>query len=53
MVACALDNAIYRSFNSRIRLQRTSTLMEGGTECDFRVYAVDDVANPGGSEGSL
>ncbi len=37
MLACGLDNAVYRSFNSRIRLQRTSTLMEGGTECDFRV----------------
>ena len=41
MLACALDNAAYRSFNDRIRLQRTSTLMEGGTECDFRVYAVE------------
>lgn len=41
MLACALDNAVYRSFNSRLRLQRTTTLMEGGTECDFRVYAVE------------
>ena len=40
MLACALDNAAYRSFNDQIRLQRTSTLMEGGSECDFRVYAL-------------
>jgi hypothetical protein len=40
MLACSADNAAYRSFNDRLRLQRTSTLMEGGSECDFRVYAV-------------
>jgi hypothetical protein len=43
MLACALDNAAYRSFNDRLRLQRTSTLMEDGSECDFRVYAVPEV----------
>ena len=42
MLACALDDPVYRSLNPRIRLQRTSTLMEGGTECDFRVYAHQD-----------
>ncbi|HSR33369.1 MAG TPA: L-2-amino-thiazoline-4-carboxylic acid hydrolase [Anaerolineae bacterium] len=42
MMACALDNAVYRSLNDRIRLQRTITLMEGGTGCDFRVYAVEE-----------
>jgi hypothetical protein len=41
MLACSADNAAYESFNERIRLQRTSTLMEGGAECDFRVYAFD------------
>lgn len=46
MLACSLDNAAYRSFNDRLRLQRTSTLMEGGTECDFRVYAVEQVPEP-------
>jgi hypothetical protein len=40
LLGCSLDNAAYRSFNDRLRLQRTTTLMEGGTECDFRVYAV-------------
>lgn len=38
LLACALDNAAYRSINDRLRLQRTSTLMEGGDGCDFRVY---------------
>jgi hypothetical protein len=38
LLACSVDNAAYRSFNDRLRLQRTSTLMEGGNECDFRVY---------------
>jgi hypothetical protein len=41
MLACSADNAAYESFNDRIRLQRTHTLMEGGAECDFRVYAFE------------
>lgn len=42
MMACSVDNAAYRSFNDRIRLLRTSTLMEDGVECDFRVYGLPD-----------
>ena len=53
LLACALDNAVYRSINNRIRLQRTVTLMEDDTACDFRVYAVDDLSKLGGSDGSL
>lgn len=41
LIACSRDNAAYVSFNKRIRLQRTSTLMEGGDYCDFRVYSLD------------
>jgi len=37
-----MDDPVYRSLNERIRLQRTSTLMEGGAACDFRVYAIDE-----------
>ena len=48
MLACSLDNAAYRSVNGRLRLQRTSTLMEGGKACDFRVYALAHTSN---SEG--
>lgn len=47
LLACALDNAAYRSFNEQLRLQRTSTLMEGGEECDFRVYATAAPAGAG------
>jgi hypothetical protein len=46
LLACALDNAMYGAFNERIRLQRTSTLMEGGSACDFRVYAVNLAPEP-------
>lgn len=41
LLACSLDNAAYQSFNQRIRLQRTSTIMEGAEICDFRVYTLD------------
>lgn len=40
-MACSTDEAAYRAFNDSLRLQRTSTLMEGGQVCDFRVRAVD------------
>jgi hypothetical protein len=42
LLHCSMDNPRYRLFNKRIRLQRTTTLMEGGTECDFRVYALEE-----------
>jgi hypothetical protein len=43
LMACSVDNAAYRSANERIRLQRTTNLMEGGDHCDFRVYALPEV----------
>jgi hypothetical protein len=42
LLACSTDEAAYWAFNSRLRLQRTHTLMEGGPVCDFRVYAIDE-----------
>jgi len=42
LLHCSKDNAAYRLSNKRIRLQRETTLMEGGTECDFRVYALEE-----------
>jgi hypothetical protein len=42
LLACSLDDPVYHSLNERLRLQRTCTLMEGGEECDFRVYAIDE-----------
>jgi hypothetical protein len=51
LLACSLDDPVYRSANERIRLQRTSTLMEGGTECDFRLYAIEEALVTGGPAG--
>jgi hypothetical protein len=42
LLCCSKDNAAYLLSNKRIRLQRETTLMEGGTECDFRVYALEE-----------
>ena len=41
LMCCSTDAAAYRAINARLRLQRTATLMEGDSHCDFRVYAVD------------
>ena len=43
MMACSLDHAAYSSANKNIWLQRTSTIMEGGKICNFRVYPVREV----------
>jgi hypothetical protein len=42
LLACSTDEVAYRAFNQNLRLQRTSTLMEGGEVCDFTIYAVGD-----------
>lgn len=39
LMACSTDEIAYRAFNSALRTQRTSTLMEGGSLCDFRIYS--------------
>jgi len=41
LMACSTDELAYKAYNSNLRMQRTSTLMEGGDVCDFRVYGVD------------
>lgn len=40
LIACSTDEAFARACNAKIRMQRTSTLMEGGKICDFRYYIV-------------
>jgi hypothetical protein len=40
LMACSTDEVAYRAYNPSLRLERTRTLMEGGEDCDFRVYAV-------------
>ena len=51
LLACSMDAPACRSLNERIRLQRTCTLMEGGTECDFRVYAIEKAFVAGETAG--
>jgi hypothetical protein len=51
LMACSVDAPACRSLNERIRLQRTCTLMEGGTECDFRVYAIEKASIAGETAG--
>ena len=43
MMACSLDHASYSSANKNIWLQRTSTIMEGGKTCNFRIYSVREI----------
>jgi hypothetical protein len=45
LIACSTDEIAYKSFNQNLRMQRTSTLMEGGKVCDFRIYAIDEEPN--------
>jgi len=40
LVACSTDEAELRAVTDGLRMQRTSTIMEGGKVCDFRVYKV-------------
>jgi hypothetical protein len=39
LLACSCDDAAYRAMNPRLRLERKSTIMEGGEMCDFRIFA--------------
>jgi hypothetical protein len=51
LVACSADESFGRGYNESLRMQRTSTIMEGGSECDFRWYSVvqlEGVTDDGG-----
>ncbi|MBU8934010.1 MAG: L-2-amino-thiazoline-4-carboxylic acid hydrolase [candidate division Zixibacteria bacterium] len=41
LMCCSVDDIAYRAINERLRLQRTTTLMEGSSCCDFRIFAVE------------
>lgn len=41
LMACSTDEIAYKSFNNRLRMQRTQTIMEGDELCDFWIYAVN------------
>ncbi|UCG60989.1 MAG: L-2-amino-thiazoline-4-carboxylic acid hydrolase [Candidatus Zixiibacteriota bacterium] len=43
LVACSTDEAYIRGFNKSLRMQRTSTLMEGGKFCDFHFYVTEGI----------
>ena len=45
LMACSTDEVSYKAFNSSLRMQRTSTLMEGSEMCDFKIFAIDDNSN--------
>jgi hypothetical protein len=36
--SCCRDEPFAKGLNTQLSLKRTSTLMEGGTHCDFRYY---------------
>jgi hypothetical protein len=40
LVSCSTDDAALLAINDKLRMQRTSTIMEGGEVCDFRIYSV-------------
>lgn len=47
LMACSMDYASNRAISPQVRTQRTTTLMEGGELCDFRVYTVEKTPNAG------
>jgi hypothetical protein len=42
LTACSTDETAFRASHNNLRMQRTSTLMEGGKVCDFRIYQQTD-----------
>jgi hypothetical protein len=42
LMACSTDEIAYKTYNKRLRLQRTKTIMEGAEICDFWIYAIGD-----------
>jgi hypothetical protein len=42
-LSCQRDFALVQGFNPGIELERTQTIMEGATHCDFRFRAASDV----------
>jgi hypothetical protein len=44
LIACSSDNALYQSFNPHIRLQLSSSLMEGCELCRYKIYAIEGMS---------
>jgi hypothetical protein len=49
LLSCARDSLFIAGYDPRVELKRTSTLMQGGTHCDFR-YRAKDVDEAGGDK---
>jgi hypothetical protein len=47
ILSCGRDGTMIEGFNPALRLERTHTIMEGATYCDFR-YTLDDNVEDGG-----
>ncbi|MEE4195478.1 MAG: L-2-amino-thiazoline-4-carboxylic acid hydrolase [Anaerolineae bacterium] len=45
LMACSTDEVAYKAFNNKLRMQRTETLMEGGSKCDFRISSIPHAGN--------
>ena len=41
LLACSADNALYQSFNHHLRLQLTSSLMQGCELCRYKIFTVE------------
>jgi L-2-amino-thiazoline-4-carboxylic acid hydrolase len=44
LLSCARDSHFIAGYDPRIELTRTSTVMQGGTHCDFRYRLVEDTS---------
>ncbi len=42
LLSCGRDYALVEGFNSKIKLTRTQTIIEGADYCDFRFEVKDD-----------
>ena len=41
LMICSTDEGAYQAVNRNVRMQRTSTLMEGEETCDFRLFGTE------------
>jgi hypothetical protein len=49
LLSCNRDAAFIQGYDPRVKLTRTTTLMQGGPRCDFRYEVTDGNDEPGGS----
>ena len=49
--SCGRDGALSSGFNPRLKLERTQTIMEGASHCDFRYTQAQESEKDGKSSG--